>query len=256
MNRIVLATMLALSLGAGSANALRLADTAVVIPIIGRFPGANGTQWQTDVFIANPYSPVANVTATFYVAGAPPISKVITVGPFSDASLKDIVLNTYGSSDAAGQLILRCSTSIEARARIYNTANPAGEVGQNVPGLGLSTLRNEAFIYGLSTTVGYRVNIGVANPDDATAAIVTVRVRDMNNTLLYSQGIILQPHETRQFNDLVAAFGISPQEGVQVEFDAVGSSVIYGYASEVRNDSGDAIFMFGTSPNVFGTGPN
>lgn len=32
------------------------------------------------------------------------------------------------------------------------------------------------------------------------------------------------------------------------EFD----DVFYGFASEVRNDTGDAIFVFGTAPN---TGP-
>jgi hypothetical protein len=26
--------------------------------------------------------------------------------------------------------------------------------------------------------------------------------------------------------------------------------LIYGYASEVRNDTGDAVFIFGVSPNV------
>jgi hypothetical protein len=103
---------------APAAMALNVADTTVVIPIIGHFPGAGGTQWRTDVFIANPYTPIANVTATFYVAGGSPMTASITVAPFSGVSLADITLNTFGLSNASGQLVLTCASSIEARARI------------------------------------------------------------------------------------------------------------------------------------------
>jgi hypothetical protein len=227
--------------------ALNVADTTVVIPIIGRFPGAGGTQWRTDVFIANPYTPIANITATFYVAGGSPMTSSITVAPFSAVSLADITLNTFGLSNASGQLVLTSASTIEARARIYNAGNPAGQFGQNVPGLGLETLRIQAFMYGLSGINGNRVNIGVANPN-AAAATVVVRVKDKNNGTLHTEGFTLQPHETRQVNDVFTAYGIALQDGIQVTY--MSDQVIYGYASEVRNDTGDAIFVFGTGPNV------
>jgi hypothetical protein len=68
-----------------------------------------------------------------------------------------------------------------------------------------------------------------------------------NNTLA-SQAVTLQPHETQQFNDIFARFGVTPQD-VQVEFNTSGEP-IYLYASEVRNDTGDAVFIVGSSPNT------
>jgi hypothetical protein len=60
--------------------------------------------------------------------------------------------------------------------------------------------------------------------------------------------VTLQPRQTRQFNDIFTEFSITPQADVQITFDTFEHQV-YGYASEVRNDTGDAIFVFGTSPN-------
>ncbi len=164
-------------------------------------------------------------------------------------ALRDIVLNTFNLSNAAGQLTLTSPSSIqlEARARIYNSGNPAGEFGQNAPGLGLDELSRQAFLYGLSGINGNRVNAGVANPNDS-AISVNITVTDKNNNILYINSVTVQPHETRQFNDIFTAFGITPQADVQVSFDT-SELTLFGYASEVRNDTGDAIFVVGSSPN-------
>lgn len=50
-------------------------------------------------------------------------------------------------------------------------------------------------------------------------------------------------------NDLFVALGIPPQRGLQLDMHSAGAVPIYGYASVVRNDTGDAIIIFGTSPN-------
>lgn len=61
--------LLLLLAGALPAFPINLGSEIVVIPVIGRFGGVNGTQWRTDVFISNPYSPVQVVTLRFYVSG-------------------------------------------------------------------------------------------------------------------------------------------------------------------------------------------
>jgi len=246
---VVLCLALLSFFAASSADAINIADTTVIVPIVGRFPGVPPTQWRTDVFLSNHFTPVATITATLYVIGGSPIVRTITVNPFSVVSLPDITLNTFGLSGAAGQLELKAATSFEARARIYNNGGTAGEFGQNVPGLGFSTLRIEGILYGLSGINGNRVNIGIANPN-ATSITTQLRITDKNNNTVATRSITLQPHETQQFNDIFATFSITPQADVQVEFTASGLDVFYAYASEVRNDTGDAIFMFGTSPNV------
>ena len=92
------------------------------------------------------------------------------------------------------------------------------------------------------------MNIGIANPN-ATAITGTLTVSDKNRNPLSTTQQTIDPHQTRQINDIFTALGITPQADVQVEFSTF-DKVFYLYASEVRNDTGDAIFLFGTSPNT------
>jgi hypothetical protein len=240
--------LLFLVLAATPALALNLGDTNVILPIIGRFPGAGGTQWRTDVFIANHNGSDKQITLTLY-AGGTPLTRVITVTPYSAQSFPDIVLNLFGLTNAAGMLDMQSSnqTGFEARARIYNAGNAAGQFGQNVPGIGRDYLNRQSSLFGLSGINGNRLNVGVTNPND-TSADVVMRIADGANHDLHSEGFTLQPHQNIQFNDIFTRFGITPQENVQVEF-LTFDHLLYGYASEVRNDTGDAIFVLGTSPN-------
>lgn len=232
------------------AFAFRTADDTVIIPIIGRFAGAGTSVWRTDVFVSNPYSPTQTLTLTFYVAGGSPVTRSLTIGPYSSTTLPDIVLTTFGLTSASGMLKLEVvgDGGFDARARIYNVGNPIGQFGQAVPGIGLPYLQRQAYISGLSGIGGNRVNIGVANPN-GSAITVNLHITSKTNGSLYSESITLQPYQTQQFNDIFTRYHIAPQEGVIVQFNAV-EKPIYGYASEVRNDSGDAIFIFGTGPNV------
>ena len=247
MRRFVLvALVLSVAIPAGAIN---IGDTTVIIPIIGRFAGVPPSQWRTDIFLGNRSSVPKTLTLNFYVSGGSLMTTAVPVAAFSTVTLRDIVLNTYGLSAAAGQLEITAPglSGFEARARIYNSGSTIGDFGQNVPGLGLSYLNRQAFVYGLSGINGNRVNFGVANPNTvAVEGTITVQSRD--NALLASVPVTLQPHETRQFNDIFTAFGVTPQADVQIQFNTFELRV-YGYASEVRNDSGDAIFVFGTSPN-------
>ncbi|MEO8035555.1 MAG: hypothetical protein ABI837_14055 [Acidobacteriota bacterium] len=230
------------------AHALRLGAEKVVIPVIGRFPGVGSTQWRTDLFLANPYGQTVTLTLRFYPAGAPMKERSFALGPYSNLTLPDVVLNTFEMGNAGGPLEVSASEDkqTEARARIYNTGNPAGQFGQGVPGIGFKFLNRQAYLFGLNTAEGTRVNVGVTNPNDFEAPL-TIYVRDRNHSQLHTREVTLPPHGNVQYNDIVFAFGFAPQDGIQIEM--VSSQYIYGYASEVRNDTGDAVFTFGDSPN-------
>lgn len=248
MRRFTLGLVLAASLlSAAPLFALRTDGSTVIIPVAGRFPGTGGTQWRTDVFIHNPYEPGQTVTVRFYPTGGAMVQHTVSIGRYSGATLPDIVLNTFGMPLGAGVLEIS-GQRIVARARIYNTGNPAGEFGQAVPGIGKDFLSRQAFLHGLSGGAGTRVNIGVCNPNDV-AVEVGVYIADASNSGLHGRAVTVPPHSYVQFSDIFGAFGIPPQSSVSVQFNAV-ELPIYGYASEVRNDTGDAVFSFGTNPNT------
>lgn len=234
------------------AHAIKPGGSNLIFPIVGRFAGAYGTQWKTDVFVRFPYhtDPPVLATMTLYVQGGAPLQSTFTIGSYATMTFHDIVKTRFGLDNAAGQLrITTDGWTLEARARIYNTGNPAGEFGQGVPALDSTLLQRQASIFGLDGMPGRRVNAGVANPNDVAVDVV-MRVSDGVNNHLWQEVFTLQPHETRQFNDIFGLWGIPPQESVNVEFNTpLAETPIYGYTSEVRNDTGDAVFTFGTSPN-------
>ena len=249
MRRFLIALLLILPFAAvPRAHALNVSGERIIFPVIGRFPGAGGTQWQTDVFIANPGTPTYELTLRFYPSGEAVQVRTITMTPFSVTTLTDICLNTFGRANTGGMLELDAGViTPEARARIYNVGNPAGQFGQGVPGIGYGRLSRQAFLYGLSTTSANRLNVGVANPNDAPV-VVSILVNDHTGANVHSRSVTVQPHQFVQFNDIAATFGIPPQDGLVVNMNTSGA-LIYGYASEVRNDTGDAVFTFGLSPN-------
>jgi hypothetical protein len=248
MRKSMLVFVLAASLfSAAPLFALRTNGNTVILPVIGRFPGSGGTQWRTDVFIHNPYTPGQVVTLKYYPTGGAMMQTTVTLQQYSGATLNDIVLNTFGLTTSAGVLEV-AGQEVMARARIYNTGNPAGQFAQGVPGIERTRLNRQALLHGITGLGGSRVNVGVANPNDV-AISVTLRIADVNNTTLYSQAVTVPAHSYVQFSDIFNAFGITPQENVNVQFNTI-ELPIYGYSSEVRNDTGDAVFNFGTSPNA------
>ncbi|HYC61782.1 MAG TPA: hypothetical protein VEK79_19680 [Thermoanaerobaculia bacterium] len=90
------------------------------------------------------------------------------------------------------------------------------------------------------------MNVGVTNPNNVTAT-VAIYVTDREGTVLHTRDVTVPPHSYAQFNDIKAVFGIPPQDALAI--DMYSQELIYGYASEVRNDTGDAAFTFGLSPN-------
>ncbi len=248
MRRVLVLSLVLLLLAAAVANAVRIEGQTIILPVIGRFPGDGGTQWRTDVFIFNPYADQTTVTLKLYDGGGLHQHTVVIDG-FKSLSLPDVVLNTFGMANGGGPLEIESTTRIEARARIFNSGNPAGQFGQGVPGIAEDRLSRQASLYGLSG-LGSRVNVGVMNPHDHPVT-VGLDVADRNNAQLHSETFEVPPHTYRQFSNIFTLFGIPAQDGVRVSFNEFDDA-IYGYASEVRNDTGDAVFVFGTAPN---TGP-
>lgn len=246
MRRLLIVLLFVLPF-AHAGHALNISGETVVLPVIGRFPGAGGTQWQTDVFIANPGTPTYPLTLRYYPSGESVQVRTITMQPFSVTTLTDICLNTFGRANTGGVLEIDAGIyTPQVRARIYNVGNPAGQFGQGAPGIGLGHLSRQAYLFGLSATSANRVNVGVANPNDV-AAPITIYVQDHNGNIIHTRDITVQPHQFQQFNDITVTFGIPPQEGLIINMTS--TQLIYGYASEVRNDTGDAVFVFGLSPN-------
>jgi hypothetical protein len=251
MKRAAFLTLFFLMTLAPASYALRPGGKTVIFPIVGRFEGAMQTQWRTDVFVHNNTWLEINGTMTLYVAGGGAMEAPLTLAPYQTATYRDVVKSVFGLDTGSGQLHLSTGSDafVDARGRIYNSGHPAGEFGQGIEAMAMDSLQTQSMLYGLDGTHGSRVNIGVANPHGVDVT-VQLRVFDRDRNPLYWEDFPLGPYQTRQFNDIFTLFGIAPQENVVVEFYDGPETPIYGFSSEVRNDTGDAIFVFGTGPNA------
>lgn len=233
-------------LGAVSPAAARdMGDSNLLIPIAARTPGAFGTQWQTDLVITN-LEPTA--VRMFVTLHSGPTSDAFTdkILPANGTLvLEDVLSTTLQVHSGFGMLRVNSPTPgarFTARAYVYNRGT-AGEFGQGVPAVPVDALGQEHVLSGLAGVGGKRSNLGIANPW-STESDVILTLRDANGELLGQRGLTVAPRTVVQLNDAFAQFGAAPAAGASVH--VLSSVPVYPYASVVRNDTGDAIFIAGT----------
>jgi len=238
-------------LSTGWAHAFSIGGTTIVVPVVIHAPGAQSTQWRTDLWISNSSSVEKDVTVTYYPNGAASSSFTTHIGTYQTIEIDDVVLARFGMDDSKGLLMLTTggSSGFSARARIFNSGDPAGEFGQFVPGIALRYLNRQGYIPGVTGVDGNRANVGIANPSDHTITC-SVGFYHGDYSYLGTTTITVPATSVVQVNDIFAAAGVTPVHNVQLRIDGGDkNNPIYSYASIVRDGTGDAIFIFGTSPN-------
>ncbi len=236
----------------GWTHAFDIGAPSVMVPVVAHVHGKHSTEWRTDLWISNSSNVEKDITVTYYPNGDTPSSFTTHIGIYSTIEIDDVVLSQFGKDSSQGMLVLTTegTSGFSARARIYNTGNPLGEFGQFVPGLPLTSCKRESYIPGVSGIGGNRANIGIANPTDH-AFSCSVSVTDGDNNSLGGAPVQVPAHSVVQVNDIFATFNIAPRGNVQIRITTGdNNNVIYAYASIVRDVTGDAIFIFGTSPNA------
>jgi hypothetical protein len=239
---------------ATNASAVDFSGTEVFIPVISRVPGANGTQWQTDLVISSraTIGLVTTVAMKYTPAGTTtPLLSTLVLQPRETVTINDALAEHFGFEQSFGTLSLLSTTPsvpIAAHARVYNVGNPAGQFGQMVQGIATDKLGSRLWLHGLSGIGGNRTNIGVANPNDVPAA-VSLSWFDKNGEQRGAvQGLQVPPSGIYLINDVFAAFGVEYDEGFSVRVFA--DRPVYAYASVVRNDTGDAYTITGNGTPI------
>jgi hypothetical protein len=229
-----------------------LGGNNLIIPIVGRTPGGFGTQWRTDLVVTNLeaeplviYVTLHHGTYTFTALNLP---------AYGTLQIDDVV-GYLGRDNTSG--ILRVSSGgahrrFIARAYVYNRGNPAGEFGQGVPAVPIDSLTQEHVLSGIVGLGGRRTNVGVANPWP-TEADVILTMHGADGELIGQAAHTVAPLAVLQINDVFAAMGVVPEPSPSLR---IHSSVsVYPYASIVRNDTGDAVFVSGSGIHLADTGP-
>lgn len=247
-------TLLALIL-ALPALAIELSGNDIVVPVVGQLPGANQTNWQTDLSVGNPdrHTPVT-IDIAFHADGetVPQIANV-TLGARQVVTFTGAIASVFGREIGSG--FLRITTQnpadrVWARARIYNLGyvdGPLGpepvEYGQTAHAVPFAMLSNSGIVAPLPGDHGNRSNAGITNPNpfDITVSLAWF---DPEGSFAGGVSFGVPASSVYRINDVFAFANLPRTTPLTMEIKS--DSKIYVWGSVVREENGDASFLMGT----------
>lgn len=185
--------------------ALRSGSTRSWLQVASHAPGANQSQWRTDLGLLNTDVVDVSVEARFHTSGGVQ-STTVQVAPGQQAILADIVGQIPESGSAAMEI--RASRPLWVSSRTYNlvaanaTCYPGGTLGQSydayLAGRTLGT-GARAYLTQLQENAQYRTNIALTN-SGGDVARVDVTLHDGDGTQIGQYTVDLGPGEYKQEN--------------------------------------------------------
>ncbi|HEX2833361.1 MAG TPA: hypothetical protein VHW00_10120 [Thermoanaerobaculia bacterium] len=221
----------------------------VLIPAVFRGNGAFDSLWRTEIVVSNltldPLLDPTPVTITFHGDNgfvkeiSMPLSRMEVI------AVPDAVRDWFDVENGGGIVRVTWSNAnarIVARARIYNVS-AQGQYGQSVPGIDVSRLASDHYMPGVSGVDGNRTNIGVSNPTNQDT-IAWIELIDTAGNSRGSFAVGIPARSYKQYNDIFSYFNAGPLSAAMVRVSSQ-NTILYAYASIVRNDTGDATFVPG-----------
>lgn len=219
----------------------------VTLPVAVSAVGRGGVPFVSDVRVFNTsYTDVLSVTAIFRGAGQ---QSVFQLAPREARAFDDICANLFAAHGALGAVDFvsdGAEGGLVVTSQLRSPAGVGGHVGMFVPGLTASSAHPVTTLTSL-VNGDSRTNVGVYNPN---AVAVTAKIRLFDGpVLLGTIPVSLGAHAVNQFNDVYSIVGFGTLDRADgyatVESDD-GRSVLFTYAAEADNASGDLILIVGS----------
>jgi hypothetical protein len=244
---ITAASLALLPLTAGAAS--------LIIPAAGTGPGANGSQWQSEITLHNTSAVATIATLTFHDVNGASSPVAVALAAHSTTSIADVVKSKFGKDSATGAIEVALPDAdfprIAVTSRTFNVST-SGEFGQDIPAVKASDAAaagDLAILTAPSSAVAYRFNFGLYAVADANVTWEVVRADGSiaaHKEVSYTGGTQIQ-----------YAGGVKSFLGADAQNDDVvqatvtrGSAIFYG--SAVNEASGDPTFVPGvkTRPEI------
>ena len=193
----------------------------LVVPAAGTGPGANNSQWQSELTIHNAAPRAATLTVTFHQGKQTFAPVELTLDAKETISQADVA-RALGATNGSGALVIeiddRDARAIAVTSRTFNTS-PEGEFGQDIPSVRVDDAARPgdlAVLNGPSATGDIRFNFGLYAVDATTVTWELVRADGTVATtkdatyaagehVLYGSGIATYLGSTPEANDAVRA---------------------------------------------------
>ncbi len=213
---------------------------AMFLPVAARAAGAYGSDWKTELTLANAGTDAQAVRFVFWehdISNTAPRSAQITVEAGETVMFGDALGELFGLDDAYGPLLIRPGAAgLIAHGRIYHTGS-AGTYGQFIPTIPEADLpTTTGHLTEYNRNADQRTNIGLINftPADETFLIELLR----DGRVAASEAVSVDGLSHTQFpgpwNGTHDALRITPQSAAPSYF---------AYASLVDNRTQDPVFQ-------------
>ena len=234
--------------------------TDLYVPAVGHGLGVivDGVQahWQADVWIFNPSTgQIANVNIYFLLRGQAnpnPQSQTITVNPGQTVYLPDIVLGTFGNSNAFGGLRITSNVPVVATGRSYDANvtvvnKPPGSAGQffsATPASSAMGLGDSTDIVGLDqddfqSFGDWRSNLALVETTGHPVDLTLERVNG-DGSVVGSIPYHLDGYMVSQLNYALTSIVNTPGTNQRVRVSVTGGTgAVVVAASRINNNSGD-----------------
>ncbi|MFN2238784.1 MAG: hypothetical protein ABR524_05275 [Thermoanaerobaculia bacterium] len=208
--------------------------------VVGSAPGAEESNWKTELTLLNPSPLEATVNLLYLGSGSESASLTIPPGAsFTAEDLFGALFPHLGPS--TGPLRVVSTAPLIGSIRVYNDTS-GGTWGQTVPlrELGLAAAAKPRQIFVVGGHAGQRINIGLVETSGIEAE-VELRLLDQGGNLLSIETLRLAPLGFQTILGAIDALGLAGP--VRLEIRA--PSAVQAWASVVEDRTGDAIFIDG-----------
>ncbi len=213
------------------------------VPVVAQVQGANGSYWNTEVWLTNVGESPASYSMTFLPAGQNNADLLLrgndshTIAPRETVDIKAIV-----PPGKTGALKIVAGDSVLIRCRVFNM-HAHGSVGQLVPALTRDQMispGSRGILTPLVRNGQFRTNAGFFNPSENPVHI-HVEIWSNAGKLAGAASYTLDPGSQVQINDFLLQFKMSRADGFHAVVTADGPCA--AYATLVDRRSGAATFV-------------
>lgn len=237
-------------IASGSLALLPFAASAasLIIPASGTGPGANGSNWQTELTLHNVSSRSIAATILFHEKGDVAGTTTVSLGGRTTTSIEDIVHSRFGKDSATGAIEIQIAdadlASLTVNSRTANVSD-RGEFGQDIPAVNATEAAKAGdlvVLTGPSSTADFRFNLGLYASEATTIHWELVRA---DGTTVASNDVSYAAGTQQQYNNGISAlFNVEAKNN-----DAVHATVVKGaaflYGSAIDNLTGDPAYVPG-----------
>lgn len=206
------------------------------VPVVAQVPGADGSYWNTELWVTNLSGGVGTYAITFLPSGEDNTRALVRGGePVSLGAGETVHVKDVVPPGKAGALRVVASEGVVVTCRLFN-AHGRGSVGQIVPALTLDQMiapGTRAYLVPLVRSAQFRTNVGLFNPG-GNPIKVHAQVLDEHGQEVGRAEYSLGPGTQTQINDYLLTFKVTQADGYQVVLTSEGRFAAYASMVDAR----------------------